>query len=56
MAYDEHPKKDKHGKIVYDEDGKKVIDDKRDIKIKKFGANFLQWVVYGFPGCFSIRN
>lgn len=52
MAYDEHPKKDKHGKIVYDEDGKKVIDDKRDIKIKKFGANFLQWVYMAFPDVF----
>ena len=51
MAYDEHPKKDKHGKIVY-KDGKKVNVDKRNSDIKKFGANFLQWVYTAFPDVF----
>ena len=53
MAYDEHPKKDKHGKIAYN-NGKQVLDDKRDEKIKeaKFSANFLQWVYMAFPEVF----
>lgn len=45
-VYDTHPRKDKHGKYVEDENGKLIIDDKRDMKIIKaeVGGLMLQWL------------
>lgn len=53
--FDIHPRKDKHGKSVEDENGKIVLDDKRDKRLigngKKhcLGQTLLQWVYEVFP-------
>ena len=50
-VYDTHPQKDKHGKVMLDEDGKPIIADKRDPNIidAKVGGLLLQWVYAAFP-------
>ena len=53
MAYDIRPRKDKHGKYVF-EHGKQIFDDKRDSDIvaAKISGNLLQWVYMAFPDVF----
>ena len=53
MAYDIRPRKDKHGKYVF-EHGKQIFDDKRDpdIVAAKISGNLLQWVYTAFPDVF----
>lgn len=53
MAYDIRPRKDKHGKYVF-ENGKQIFDDKRDpdIVAAKISGNLLQWVYTAFPDVF----
>ena len=55
-VYDIHPKKDKHGKIVRNSEGKIVLDDKRDKRLVGgkedkacTGQKILQWVYKVFP-------
>lgn len=54
-VYDTHPRKDGHGKIAKDSNGKVIIDDKRDKRLvggkKKqcVGQKLLQWLYEVFP-------
>lgn len=50
-VYDTHPQKDKHGKVMLDEEGKTIIADKRDPDIidARVGGLLLQWVYAAFP-------
>lgn len=54
-VYDKHPRKDKHGKFVRDEQGNVVMDDKRDKRLvgdrKKqcVGQKLLQWIYEVYP-------
>ncbi len=53
--YDIHPRKDKHGKYVKGEDGKTIMDDKRDKRLigdrdkNCVGQRLLQWIYEVYP-------
>lgn len=53
-VYDTHPKRDKHGKILKDENGKAMIVDKRDKDLidARVGGLAIQWVYAAFPDVF----